>query len=160
MSGDRLDLVNEISEYARKHRFHEALALCDKMLVDRPSDIVGHYMKHVVLAMMGKKDLAKKSLDRAIEIEAHPVLYFMRAHTAMVEKRYDDAARDLERVAWHDDGSFEPLIAFLRAECSLERGDVEDARAQYEKVDDDFQFPGFKSTTKRGLLDRIQRMSE
>src|SRR4051812_40957539 len=127
MNADPIDLATEIYEYAWNHRYHEALSLCDKILVDRPSDILGHYMKHVVFHMMDKRDLSKKSLDRAIEIEAHPVLYFMRAYSAMAEKRYDNAARDLERAASHDDGSFEPLIAFLRTECSLERGDVDDA---------------------------------
>jgi tetratricopeptide (TPR) repeat protein len=156
------EVATEIFAYAKQKRFHEALSICDKLLIDRPSDILGHYMKHLVLEMMGKKALAKKSLDRAIEIEAHPALYFMRAHKAMAEGRFDDAAHDLERAESRDDddGSYGALIAFLRTECSLERGDVEDAQAQCEKIPSDFSFPGFKSTTKESLLERIREMSE
>jgi tetratricopeptide (TPR) repeat protein len=160
MSGDIGDTATAIFEYARKRRFHEALAICDKILIGQPSNIIGHYMKYIVLGMMGKKTLAKKSLNRAIQIEQHPMLYFMRAHAAMNEGRFEDAASDLERAASCDDGSYAAPIAFLRAECCLENHEFEKGCEQCEKMPADFAFPGFKATSRRALLDRLKNMSK
>ncbi|MBX6369066.1 MAG: tetratricopeptide repeat protein, partial [Rhodospirillales bacterium] len=114
-----LDMGDEAFRLAKKRRYSEALAICDKIIANWPHAYVGHYHKAVILQAKGELSDALKSMTRVVELmprDAFP--YYMRAGILMQMGRYSDALGDLVEAEDRDEERFlGSEIPLLKADC-------------------------------------------
>jgi tetratricopeptide (TPR) repeat protein len=156
------DIADEAKRLARRKRFSEALALCDKIIANWPHAYVGHYWKGVILEDMGELDHALKCMTRVAEL--HPTdapPFFARAHVFMKLGRYAEALDDLDKVEKYDKdrffGSHTPL---LRADCHCQLDNLDEAENWCRAVRDDhvnYTLKGHLRSTKQEVLEEIKK---
>jgi tetratricopeptide (TPR) repeat protein len=156
------DIAKEAMRLARRKRFHEALALCDKIIANWPHAYVGHYFKGAILQLAGRLDQALGSMTRVTRLhpdEAFP--FYMRAGILMQMGRYSDALADLEKAAALDkEEFFGAEIPLLRADCHCRLDQLDEAEALCSGVPDEYvsyAVEGHRRGTKKAVLDEVRR---
>lgn len=131
--------LDEVRTLCAAGRLFAAVRLCAEFIAEHPDHPHGYHMRALVRVLAGEPQLALADRDKVVSLCPNlPGAYLARAEDRFRVGECEAAAADLDRAEKLDDGHFWPLIPFLRAQCRLRLGQLDDALTELARVPDGY----------------------